>query len=143
MQGNKAVPFAKGFDDPRGLTVYQKFLFVAGANKIWRIDGGKVTAFAPSTAFPAPAPPLTAITADPESGTLYVSAADGRGKGVIFRVSPAGKVDRLIDTGKWTGLQTPTALLLDGQSHLLVADAGSGEVHRLKISDATGQRVAV
>jgi glucose/arabinose dehydrogenase len=139
----KAMPFAAGMDDPRGIAVYQQWLFVTERQRVWRIDAqGKAQVLVAATAFPSPPPPLAAITADPESGTLYVGGSDGKGKGAIYRISPAGKVGLLVDTAKWPGLQAPTALALDGQSHLLVADAGSGELHRFKIADGSTEKLA-
>src|SRR4051812_13922752 len=53
IQGGKAVPFATGLDDPKGLVAFQEFLFVADKNKIWRIDrSGKPELYVPANAFP-------------------------------------------------------------------------------------------
>ncbi|HEV3443655.1 MAG TPA: hypothetical protein VG099_03375, partial [Gemmataceae bacterium] len=38
IEQGKAVPFATGLDDPRGLAAYQQWLFAADRNRIWRID---------------------------------------------------------------------------------------------------------
>src|SRR5437588_15583 len=52
VQG-KAVPFATGLDDPRGMTAYQQSLFVADKNRVWRLDQhGKASLFAGAGAFP-------------------------------------------------------------------------------------------
>ncbi len=34
----KAVPFATGLNDPKGLTSWQRWLFTADKNQIWKID---------------------------------------------------------------------------------------------------------
>ena len=42
----KAVPFATGLDDPKGLTASRKWLFTADKDRIWRIDmKGKAEVF--------------------------------------------------------------------------------------------------
>src|SRR2546422_496754 len=72
-KAGKAAPFASGLDDPRGIAAYNKWLFVADRQRIWRIDPkGKADVFVPAKAFPSPPIFLTGITADPESGMLYV-----------------------------------------------------------------------
>ena len=56
IDGDKAVPFATGLDDPKGLMAYKEWLFVADKKRVCRIDmKGKVTDFAPEKAFPIPA----------------------------------------------------------------------------------------
>src|SRR5438309_1853945 len=35
---DRAVPFAKGLDDPKGLAAWQQWLFVADKTRVWRID---------------------------------------------------------------------------------------------------------
>src|SRR4051812_34336214 len=43
---NKAVPFATGLDDPRGIVFWNKWLFVTDNQRIWRIDEkGKAEVF--------------------------------------------------------------------------------------------------
>src|SRR5207247_10824495 len=141
----KAVPFATGLGEPRGLAAYQQWLFVADKQQVWRIDRkGKAQIFAAAAAFPSPPRSLHDLTPDPEGGTLYVSdAGDSQGKGgAVYRISPAGKVAVVTDAGKWPGLHTPSALLLDGASHLLVADAGSGELHRINLAGGSTEKLA-
>jgi glucose/arabinose dehydrogenase len=145
LSEGKAVPFAAGLDDPRGLASYQKWLFVADKERIWRIDPkGKAEVHAAAEAFPAPPRLLGDLTADPESGTLYVSdLGDQSGKGgAVYRVTPRGKVSVVTDTQRWPELRTPAALVLDGASHLLVADAGTGILHRVKLADGSHEKVA-
>src|SRR5205814_708989 len=43
----KAVPFATGLDDPKGLVSWRNFLFTADKQRVWKIDRkGKATVFA-------------------------------------------------------------------------------------------------
>ena len=52
----KAVPFATGLDDPRGIISRGEWLFVADGKRVWRIDRqGKAHVFAAASAFTPPA----------------------------------------------------------------------------------------
>src|SRR5262249_17827739 len=67
----KAVTFASGLDNPRGLVAHDRWLFVADKTWVWRIDGeGKAEVFAPASAFPTPPRFLNDLAVDVESGTL-------------------------------------------------------------------------
>jgi glucose/arabinose dehydrogenase len=142
---DKGVPFVTGLDDPRGLVAFGQWLFAADRNCVWRIDRkGKVEVFAPAGAFPATPQFLTDIAVDMENGTLYVSdAGDRQGKGgAVYRINPKGKVDIVTDAKRWPAIHTPLALVLDGASHLLLADAGTGELQRIKVANGTAEKVA-
>ncbi len=79
IEQGKAVPFATGLDDPKGLVAYQDWLFVADKTRVWRIDGsGKAEVFAPASAFPTPPLYFNDLAVDVESGTLYVSDSGTR-----------------------------------------------------------------
>src|SRR5262249_53284662 len=84
------------------------------------------------------------IGADGESGLLYVSdAGDRNGKGgAVYRINPKGKVDVVTNAERWPGLHTPAGLVLDGQSHLLLVDAGTGTLHRIKFADGKTEKLA-
>jgi glucose/arabinose dehydrogenase len=144
VNGNKAAPFATGLDDPRGLAVYLEWLFVADKERVWRIDRtGKAEIFVAASTFRTPPQSLQDIVADPESGTLYVSdAGDAQGKGgAVFSISLKGKVDLITDATRLPALHNPGALLLDGATHLLVADTGTGELFRIKLFDRSVEKV--
>src|SRR5580658_9471206 len=83
IENGKAVPFVKGLDDPKGMGVYQKWLFVADKKRIWRIDdSGKAEVYVAEKDFPTPPLFLNDIVVDTESGTVYVSdSGDLKGKG--------------------------------------------------------------
>src|SRR5262249_10435129 len=38
VENGKALPFAEGLNDPRGLIAFQKWLFVADRDRVLRID---------------------------------------------------------------------------------------------------------
>ena len=76
LDKGRAVPFASGLDDPRGVVAFFDGLFVADRQRVWRIDAkGKADLFAPPNAFPIPPRSLGDIAVDPESGTFFVSDA--------------------------------------------------------------------
>ena len=146
IKNGKIVPFVDGLDDPKGIVVFSKWLFVADVTKVLRIDlmSRKVELFAPANAFPTPPMFLNDITADPESGTIYVSdSGDLKGHGgAVYRISPQGLVSTLVNEKNLPGLNTPNGVLNDGASHLLLADFGTGELHRIKLSNGTSEKVA-
>jgi glucose/arabinose dehydrogenase/sugar lactone lactonase YvrE len=141
----KAVPFASGFDDPKGLVAYERWLFVADKHQVWRIDGeGKAEVFAPTSAFPTPPLLLNDLAVDVESGTLYVTdSGDTKGAGgAVYRISPKGAVSLILDKTRFPDLHTPNGLLLDGASHLLLADFGTGALYRIKLADRSIEKIA-
>lgn len=152
--GGKAVPFVTGLDDPKGIAVFQKWLFVTDKTKLLLIDATakepKAVVFAAAEKFPVPPIFLNDVTVDPENGLIYVSDSgkDGKG-GAVFRltqpppakkgtapaVSPVvGKIDVVVDEKKLPGLNTPNGVLNDGTSFLLVADFATGVLHRVKLA---------
>ena len=140
----KAVPFATGMDDPKGIVAWTNLLFVADNKRIWKIDPkGKATVFAAESAFPQPPLFLNDITVD-EKGVLYVSdSGDLKGNGgAIFRIDVKGKVT-LVTSGKTNPLlKTPNGLVMDGVNHLLMLDFGSGDLLRIRVTDAKTEKIA-
>ena len=146
IKDGKAVPFATGLDDPKGIVSHANAFFVTDKTRVVKIDlQGKVTVFAAADKFPTPPQFLNDIAVDIETGTLFVSDSgnlEGAG-GAVYRIDPrSGKVDRVINAERLPGLHTPNGLTLDGQSHLLVLDFGSGILHRVKLADGSSQKVA-
>lgn len=128
----KAVPFATGLDDPRGLVARAGFLFVADKKRVWRIDAkGKASAFATAGLS------LRDIDID-EMGTLYVSDT----RGGIYRIDPKGKASLVTDAKRSPALQAPAGLVMDGLSHLLVIDSASGQLLRLRLADGSTRKLA-
>jgi glucose/arabinose dehydrogenase/sugar lactone lactonase YvrE len=141
----KALPFASGFDDPKGLVAYGDWLYVADKHQVWRINGaGKSEVFAPTSAFPSPPLLLNDLAVDVESGTLYVTdSGNTKGEGgAVYRISPKGAVTLLLDKKQFPDLHTPNGLLLDGASHLLLADFGTGCLYRIKLADRSVEKIA-
>ena len=146
--GGKAVPFVMGLDDPKGMALFQKWLYVADKTKVLRIDATsktpKAEVFAPAEKFPVPPIFLNDVTVDQETGMIYVSDSgkDGKG-GAVYRINPkGGGVSLVVDEKKLPGLKTPNGLANDGTSFLLLADFGTGILHRIKLADGTSEQVA-
>src|SRR5258707_8863491 len=117
-----AVPFAKGFDDPKGLVAFRDWLFVADKQRVWRIDGeGQAEVFAAADAFPRPPRFLNDLAVD-EKGTLYVSdTGDLQGReGAVFRIDGEGAVTLVTDSQMAPLLQGPNGLLVEDDEHLLL-----------------------
>jgi glucose/arabinose dehydrogenase len=140
----KAVPFATGLDDPKGIVSWQKSLFVTDNKRVWRIDAtGRATVFAAKEAFPTEPLFLNDITVD-ERGNLYVSdSGDFKGNGgAVYRINPKGKVGRIADNRTIPSLKIPNGLVMDGLSFLLLVDFASGDLLRVRIADGTAVKVA-
>lgn len=145
VEDGKAVPFATGLDDPKGLVAYDGNLFVADKQHVLQIDKeGAVKRFAPANAFPTTPKFLNDLAVDAESGTLYVSdSGDLQGHdGAVYRITARGLVDMVVDQKTFPVLNTPNGLLLDGASHLLLADFGTGALYRIKLADRSVEKVA-
>ena len=146
IEDGKVTPVATGLDDPKGLAFAGPFLFVADKTKVLRVDLRQKRAdlFAPANAFPSPPVFLNDLAADPESGMLYVSdCGDFQGKGAaVYRITPQGLVSLVADGKTIPGLKAPNGLALDGASHLLVADFGTGDLHRVKLATGASEKVA-
>ncbi len=138
-------PFVSNLNDPKGLAVYQQWLFVADKDRVLRIDkSGKATVLAGPDAFPSKPKFLNDLVADPESGVVYASdSGDLKGAdGAVYRIDPKGKVTLVTDAKKLPGLKVPNGLVMDGQNHLLMLDHATGQVYRIKIADGSGTKVA-
>lgn len=145
IKDGKAETFCGGLDDPKGLVAFQQWLFVADKNRVLRIDkSGQAAPFAPANAFPTPPLFLNDLAVDAESGTLYVSDSGDLkgGKGAVYRIDPKGIVSLVIDAKRLPALNTPNGLAMDGASNLLLLDFGSGELHRIKLSDGSSEKIA-
>lgn len=140
----KAAPFATGLDDPKGMAFWKEQLYVTDKTRVWRIDGkGNAEAFVTAAAFPGPVTFLNDIEVD-EGGTFYVSdSGDFMGKGAaVYRINPRGEVELILDSKRLPGLKAPNGLAMDGASHLLMLDAGTGTLYRIKLATDVVTKVA-
>ncbi|HEX5272580.1 MAG TPA: PQQ-dependent sugar dehydrogenase, partial [Gemmataceae bacterium] len=142
IDGGKAVPFAQGPADPRGITSFGGNLFVADKDGVTLIDrAGKSRNIVAAKAFPAPPRSPSGITAD-EMGQLYLTdAGDGKEGGAIYRAS-FGRVTLVSDAKRAPALKSPRGVVMDGLSFLLVLDGTSGELLRVKVADGTAVKLA-
>jgi glucose/arabinose dehydrogenase len=149
----KAVPFATGLDDPKGIVAWKDVLFVADRNRVVRIDkAGKVTPYVEASAFPEPPAALTGLTADERGGLYVIDIGNGNGGWAVYSVSPPGrskpKVALVADSKQFPDLKKPSAVAMGGGGdpaagtfHLLLLDAGTGELHSLRLADKALTRV--
>lgn len=142
----KAVPFASGLDDPKGIVAFRDALFVADKTKVLKIDAkGKVSVFAGPDAFPTKPLFLNDIAVDAENGTMFVSdSGDLKGTGgAIYRIDPKGKVTSLLTPKNFPAMNTPNGLLTDGTlASLYYADFGTGDLYRIKLADQSVEKLA-
>ena len=146
IKDGKATPFATGLNDPKGIVTWENAFYVTDKSRVVKIDAmGKTTVFAPANKFPSTPQFLNDIALDPESGLLFVSdSGDLKGKGgaVYSLALKTGQVSLIVDAGRLPDLHTPNGLALDGASHLLVLDFGSGALYRVKLADQTSHKIA-
>lgn len=146
VKNGKVVPVVEGLDDPKGIVVFSKWIFVADKTQVLKIDlmSKKLDLFAPANAFPVPPLFLNDVAADPESGMIYVSdSGDLKGHaGAVYSITPQGLVRLVVNEKTLPGLNTPNGLILDGASHLLLADFGTGFLHRIKLATGTSEKIA-
>ncbi|MDB5310846.1 MAG: yliI 3 [Gemmataceae bacterium] len=146
VEGGKVTPFVDGLDDPKGIVVFSRWVFIADKTRVLRVDTAtkKVELFAPANAFPKPPLFLNDITVDPESGMLYVSdSGDLKGHGgAVYRITPQGLVSLVVDEKTLPGLNLPNGLALDGASHLLVGDTGTETLYRVKLATGAAEKLA-
>lgn len=120
----QATVFARGLDDPKGLAVIGKNLYVADKTKILKITPeGKVSVFVDALAFTSTPQFLNDLEADLQ-GNLYVSDSGdilGSGKGgAIYKINADGKVSLLIDGKQDARIMAPNGLLADDTGDVLL-----------------------
>jgi len=140
----KAQDFVSGLDDPKGLAVSGKHIFVTDKKRVLKVDkDGKWTVFAAAEAFPIAPQFLNDLEADVQ-GNIYVSdSGDTKGKGgAVYRIDKNGKVALITNSEKDAQIQSPNGLLTDGKGSLLELDLVSGTLYRIKIKTGKLEKVA-
>ena len=136
IENGKKRIFATGLDDPKGLALIGKTLYVADKTKIMKIDmEGHVQTFVPASTFPTTPLFLNDLEHDP-AGNIYVSDSGdlfGSGKGgTIYKISPKGEVTLLINDQQDARVKAPNGLLADDTSTVLIyVDFASGILYSL------------
>jgi hypothetical protein len=131
VENGKQRVFAKGLDDPKGIVIIGKYLYVADKTKILKIDTkGQSQVFAAASAFPAPPLFFNDLEAD-LAGNLYVSDTGdvfntGKG-GAIYKINPQGQVSLVINNKQDSRIGAPNGLLMDDTGDvIMVVDFKSG-----------------
>lgn len=144
VANGKTMPFATGLDEPAGMVGFAENLFVVDRSRVVRIDAkGKAKEQVAAKAFPGGAPTLKHIAVN--EGVLYV-AGDLKDSGpTIYRLpggmNPFGKVAVVADAKKTPALKSIGGMTPDGASFLLVNDARTGTLLRIKVSDGSATEV--
>ncbi len=139
-KGQKTV-FASGMDDPKGLAMIGKFVYVADKTRVLKVaPDGKWSVFAATEAFPLKPQFLNDLASDP-AGNLYVSDSgdlmNGKGGGAIFRINSKGQVTTVIDS-KDARIQSPNGLLLDDTGNILLeVDFATGLLYSYNMKSKT------
>lgn len=146
IKEGKAVPFATGLDDPKGIVFFNNYFYVTDKKQVVRISQeGKVSTLAAADKFPTAPLFLNDIAVDPEKFHVFVSdSGDLKGAGgAVYRIDlRSGRVGLVVNADNLKGLNTPNGLALDGTSHLLLLDFGSGFLYRIKLADNSFQKIA-
>ena len=145
IENGKARVFTSGLDDPKGLVIIGKYLYVADKTKILKIDmQGKVKVFADTNAFPELPLFLNDLEAD-IAGNLYVSdSGDLNGVGgAIYKINAQGKVSLVLNNKQEPRLLAPNGLLMDDTGDVLtVVDFVSGVLYSINIKTHTFTNLA-
>jgi glucose/arabinose dehydrogenase len=145
LEGKKLVTFATGLGLPAGgIVSREEWLYVTGKQQVWRVDKqGKASVYVAPEAFPGPPYRLSGIDVD-EKGNLYVAdSGNEKGEGAsVYRIDDKGKVTTVADRNSAAELRSPVGVVMDGMSHLLVTDAITGALLRIKVSDGSATELA-
>jgi sugar lactone lactonase YvrE len=139
----KLTVFATGMDDPKGLAMIGKDLYVADKVRVLKVaPDGKWQVFAAADAFPVTPQFLNDLESD-RQGNLYVSdSGDLKKGGAVYRISKAGKVTLITDGKKDGRVLAPNGLLMDRRGKLLYVDFSSGILYRLNIASGEITQIA-
>jgi len=137
--------FAQGLDDPKGLAMVGKDLYVADNHHVIKITpDGKTSVFAAAEAFPDAPQFLNDLESD-AAGNIYVSdSGDLKGAGgAIYKINPQGKVTTIINGKQDPRVLAPNGLLMGKTPNcIMVVDFVSGVLYRLDMKKNTLNEVA-
>ena len=142
--GNGHV-YAKGLDDPKGLALIGKNLFVADNHRVLKITpDGQSQVFVAAEAFPEAPLFLNDLESD-SAGNLYVSdSGDLKGTGgAIYKISPQGKVTVVASGKQELRVKAPNGLLMGKTANCIYeVDFASGILYRIDMKKGTFDEVA-
>lgn len=142
----KAQVFARGMDDPKGLAMIGKDLYVADKTRVLKVTpDGKWQVYAAADAFPETPQFLNDLEAD-GLGNLYVSdSGDISGKtgkaGAVYRIGSNGKVATVVD-GSNPLVKGPNGLLMGGRGTLLEVDFMTGTLYSIQLGSGEMTKLA-
>ena len=133
-KNGQAKVFAQGLDDPKGLAIVGKDIYVADNHRVIKITpDGKTSVFAGADAFPDLPQFLNDLESD-SAGNIYVSdSGDLKGLGgAVYKISPQGKVTTVINGKQDARILAPNGLLMGKTPNcIMVVDFLSGILYRL------------
>jgi gluconolactonase len=144
-KNGEAKVFAQGLDDPKGLAIVGKDLYVADNHRVIKITpDGKTSVFAAAEAFPDAPQFLNDLESD-AAGNIYVSdSGDLKGVGgAVYKINPQGKVTTIINGKQDARVLAPNGLLMGKTPNcIMVVDFVSGVLYRLDMKKNTLIEVA-
>ena len=144
-KNGEAKVFAQGLDDPKGLAIVGKDLYVADNHRVIKITpDGKTSVFVAAEAFPEAPQFLNDLESD-AAGNIYVSdSGDLKGVGgAVYKINPQGKVSVIINGKQDARVLAPNGLLMGKTPNcIMVVDFVSGVLYRLEMKKNTLIEVA-
>lgn len=140
-KGNITV-FAKGMDDPKGITIFGKNLYITDKTRVLEVTpDGTWQVYGAQMAFPSTPVFLNDIEAD-KVGNLYVSDSGSlKDGGQIYKIAKDGVITIIADS-KNPDILAPNGLLFEGRNQLLSVDFESGILYRVNLADGATSKVA-
>ena len=140
-KGNVTV-FAKGMDDPKGITLVGNNLYVTDKTRVMEVyPDGTWQVYGAQMAFPGTPVFLNDIEAD-KAGNLYVTDSGSlKEGGQIFKIAKDGVITIVADS-KNPDILAPNGLLFEGRNQMLSVDFASGILYRVNLANGTTTKVA-
>lgn len=140
-KGNITV-FAKGMDDPKGITMVGKNLYVTDKTRVLEVyPDGTWQVYGAQMAFPSTPVFLNDIEAD-KVGNLYVSDSGSlKDGGQIYKITKGGVISIIADN-KNPDILAPNGLLFEGRNQMLSVDFASGILYRVNLANGATTKIA-
>jgi gluconolactonase len=140
-KGNITV-FAKGMDDPKGIVMMGKNLYVTDKTRVLEVNpDGTWQVYGAQMAFPSTPVFLNDIEAD-KLGNLYVSDSGSlKDGGQIYKIAKDGIISIVADN-KNPDILAPNGLLFEGRNQMLSVDFESGILYRVNLASGATTKVA-